>query len=143
MKTISFLIALALPCLLLSQNDMSHSLEGTWKMTKAKWNKTGEPKAVKRDIYKIFTAGHYFFVYYDDEKYSGAGGGSYVAGQNDFTETVAYFSWDSTAAHTQQTFQWTLDGDVLHQTGMIKGTDQYDDYLIEEYYERVEAAADP
>jgi hypothetical protein len=92
----------------------------------------------EREIYKIITGEHFFFLYYDDKKVSGAGGGTYSVDNNTFTETLNYYSWDSTAVGTQQTFNWTIEGNVLHQTGLIKGTNNYDDYVIDEYYERVE-----
>jgi len=139
MKVIFFnLLLVALPCLLVAQSVDSHSLEGTWKLTKAKWGDMENHKVPEREIYKIFTTDHFFFVYYDNEKFSGAGGGTYVANNNTFTETLAYYSWDSTAVGTQQTFTWTLDGNTLHQEGLIKGADQYDNYVIDEYYEKVE-----
>lgn len=118
----------------------SSQLEGTWKLVKTKWGDMKEHKTPEREIYKIFTEEHFFFVYYNDKEFAGAGGGTYNADARTFTETLAYYSWDSTAVGTQQTFNWTLDGKTLHQTGLIKGTDKYNDYVIDEYYERVEDA---
>ncbi|MEM9885090.1 MAG: hypothetical protein AAF849_04295 [Bacteroidota bacterium] len=138
MKLISLLMVLALPCLLLAQNTAVHPLEGTWKMTTAKWGKMKEHKQTKRDIYKIFTKDKYFFIYYNDQKFSGAGGGDYTVEGNTFKSTNAYYSWDSTAVGKTQTFNWVIEGNTLHQFGLIKGADKYDNYVIDEYYERVE-----
>ncbi|MEM9528308.1 MAG: hypothetical protein AAGA31_16970 [Bacteroidota bacterium] len=141
MRLICLLAILAFPCCLLAQSTTPHPLEGTWKLTRAKWGNMKEYKDTEREIYKIFIADRFYFLYFDGAAFSGAGGGSYRAGKDTFTETIDYFSWDSTAVGTQQQFSWTIEGDVLHQTGLIADADQYDAYVIDEYYVRVEPAA--
>ncbi len=119
--------------------EKNHSpLEGTWKLVKAKWGDSEAHKVPEREVYKIYTKGHFFFIYYDSEAVSGAGGGTYAVKDGSFTETLHYFSWDHSAAGTQQTFKYTLHSDQLHQIGEIRNTDQYDEYVIDEYNERVE-----
>ncbi len=113
-------------------------IEGTWKLVKTKWGDMEEHKVPEREIYKIFTKEHFFFLYIDGNQVSGAGGGTYTADDNSFTESLQYYSWDHSAAGTQQKFDYTIEGNQLHQTGMIKNTDKYDNYVIDEYYERVE-----
>lgn len=113
-------------------------LEGTWKLVKTKWGAMKEHKIPKREIYKIFTKKHFFFIYMDGKQVSGAGGGTYVSTDSSFTESLQYYSWDHSAAGTQQEFNYKIDGNQLHQTGMIKNTDKYDNYIIDEFFERVE-----
>lgn len=116
----------------------SSLLEGTWKLVKTKWGDMKEHKVPRREIYKIFTKGHFFFIYIDGKQVSGAGGGRYTATDNSFTESLEYYSWDHSAAGTKQQFDFSIEGDQLHQTGFINNTDKYDNYVIDEYYERVE-----
>ncbi len=113
-------------------------IEGTWKLVKTKWGDMEDHEIPKRDIYKIFTKERFFFIYFDSVRVSGAGGGTYTYTDSSFTESLQYYSWDHSAAGTQQTFNYTLEGDQLHQFGEIDGTDKYNDYIIDEYYERVE-----
>ncbi|MEL6676279.1 MAG: hypothetical protein AAFR61_28995 [Bacteroidota bacterium] len=141
MKTIlsSLLLLLAFPTLLSAQTSSPHPLEGTWKMFRAQWGSSSEaPKETKQEIYKVFGQRHNFFIYYSEDKFSGAGGGTYTVEEGAFTETLSFFSWDSTAVGTAQTFEWTIQGDTLRQYGKLKGTDDYEDYVIDEYYVRVE-----
>ncbi|MEM6321145.1 MAG: hypothetical protein AAF960_26015 [Bacteroidota bacterium] len=114
-------------------------IQGTWKLVKYKWGDMKNHQIPQKTIYKIYTKEHFAFVRFDENKFSGAGGGSYMVNAETFTETLAYYSEDSTATGTAQRFNYTIGGNVLHQTGFIKGTDQYDDYVIDEYYERIEA----
>lgn len=139
-RLISLLMVLALPCLVLAQNNSPHPLEGTWKLIKGKWGTMEEPVVQTRDIYKIFTNGHYFHVYYNAEKFSGAGGGTYTADDKTFTEIVTYFSWDSTIVGKTQVFNWTIEGNQLVQSGLINDGEKYNNYVVEEYWERVEDA---
>ena len=116
----------------------SPKLEGTWKLVKTKWGDMKEHKVPRREIYKIFTKEHFFFIYIDGKQVSGAGGGTYVSTDSSFTESLQYYSWDHSAVGTKQQFNYTTDGNQLHQTGMIKNTDKYDNYVIDEYFEKVE-----
>lgn len=135
-----FLIySLTFPTLSYAQENTP--LQGTWKLVKSKWGKMKKLQTPTQSIYKIFTKKHFYFIYYDNEEFSGAGGGTYTIDEQTFTETLDYFSWDSTATKTNQTYNWTIEGNILHQSGFIKGTDEYDDYIIEEYYEKVEEDA--
>lgn len=120
-----------------TENTQS-SLEGTWKLVKAKWGDAKAHKVPEQEVYKIYTKDHFFFIYYDGATVSGAGGGTYALEDGSFTETLNYFSWHHSAAGTQQSFNYTLEADQLHQYGKIRNTDQYDEYVIDEYYERVE-----
>ena len=118
------------------------SLQGTWKLQKARWGDMDTLEEQTTDIYKIFTKDRFFFIYFDDEKVSGAGGGTFVATDSTFTETLSYYSWDSTAAGTNQTFNYTIEANQLHQFGKINDTEKYNDYIIDEYYVRVEDGLD-
>lgn len=123
----------------INQTESSYSpLEGTWKLVKTKWGNMKAHETPKREIYKIFAKEHFFFIYYDSTNVSGAGGGTYISTEDSFTETLSYYSWDHSASGTQQTFNYTIQGDQLHQFGKIQNTDKYNDYVIDEFYERVE-----
>jgi len=120
-----------------AQTDSTSPLEGTWKLTKAKWGDDATHKVPEQTVYKIYTERHFFFLYYNEQELLGTGGGKYIVEGNTFTETLEYFSWDSTAIGTSQTYDWTVADNTLHQSGVIKGAQQYPYYVIYEYYERV------
>lgn len=134
----TLLLLLSLPVLSSAQSETTTPLEGTWYLTKAKWDDDAEHKTPEQNVYKIYTDRHFFFLYYNDTELLGAGGGTYKVDNNTFTEKLTYFSWDSTAIGTSQTYDWTLTGNTFHQSGLIKGAESYEDYVIDEYYERVE-----
>lgn len=137
-KYFLFLLFVLFPFCLVAQNDSPNPLKGTWKLVNSQWGKMKKLKKPKREIYKIFTDKHFFFIYYSDKKFSGAGGGTYSYTADSFTEKLDYYSWDSTAVGSPQTFDWTITNNQLNQKGKIENTDKYDDYVINEYYERVE-----
>lgn len=113
------------------------ALEGAWKLKKAKWGNMEDFREETRTIIKMYTQGHFFFIYDKEGEFNGAGGGTYTSTENTFTETISYFSWDSTAAGTAQTFNFEIVDGVLHQHGILN-SEKYQNYTIDEYYERVE-----
>lgn len=136
-------IRIVLLCLLLgiistawSQNN---PLEGTWKMIGADWSPTTQEFAAC-EVYKIYTKDHFGFVFFDPGtgNFRGAGGGTYEVNGNNFTEAIEYFSFDSTLVGSEQTFQLQLIGDSLFRQFGTLQSEKYDDYVLNEFYQRVE-----
>ncbi|MCB9042097.1 MAG: hypothetical protein H6557_36230 [Lewinellaceae bacterium] len=113
-------------------------LQGTWKLLAAKWNADTKQFA-DNTIYKIYTRGRFALLFYNpaDNSFAGAGGGTYTADADQFTERLEYFSFDTTAVGSAQTYHYEIRDGILHQSGTLN-TDKYPDYPIHEFYERVE-----
>lgn len=113
-------------------------LEGTWKLVSANWY-DNNPKYTNSAIYKIYTGGRFAFIYFDTKtgKFQGAGGGTYTVDNSKFSEKLEYFSWDSTAVGTSQTFDFKIEGNRFIQSGLLN-SEKYKDYEIKEVYEKVE-----
>jgi hypothetical protein len=114
-------------------------LEGTWKLVSANWYERN-PAYANSAIYKIYTDGRFAFLYFDTKtgEFQGAGGGTYTVNGSSFTEKLEYFSWDSTAVGTSQTFQFKIEGERFTQSGLLN-SEKYKNYKIEEVFERVES----
>lgn len=132
-----FLLVFLAPLCLSSQTS---PLEGTWKLVKHQWGDMQEVEKTEIEIYKIFTKKHFFFLYFNENEFLGAGGGTYEMKGENYIEHLDFFSWDSTAIGTQQTFKWSIANNQFHQSGIVKNIDNFDNFTIEEYYERVEPA---
>lgn len=113
-------------------------LEGTWKLLAARWNSDTKQFA-DNTIYKIYTGNRFAFIFYDEatNTFSGGGGGTYTVDGSQFIEHLEYFSYDTTAVGTSQTYQFEITNGIFHQTGILN-TEKYPNYAIHEFYERVE-----
>ena len=120
-----------------------HDLVGVWNLESATW---GEDKRSQADIVerygritKIITPGYFHVAYYDKDKktFGGAVFGKVKMDEKQLTEVVKTFYWDNSAAGNTYTFDWTVEGKKFHQVGKIN-SDEYKDYLIDEWYSRVE-----
>lgn len=120
------------------QQPKATPLEGTWKLVSANWY-DNNPRYANSAIYKIYTGGRFAFVYFDTKTgaFQGAGGGTYVTNGENFTEKLEYFSWDSTAVGTSQTYNFKIEGKSFKQIGLLN-SEKYKNYEIKEVYERVE-----
>ena len=119
----------------------SNPLEGTWKLLAAKWNADTKQFA-DNTVYKIFTGNRFATIFYHQENntFTGGGGGTYAIDGEQFTEHLEYFSFDTTAVGSSQTFSFEISDGILHQSGTLK-TEKYPNYQIHEFYERVEPGA--
>lgn len=113
-------------------------LQGTWKLLAAKWNADTKQFA-DNTIYKIYAGGRFALLFYNpsDNSFAGAGGGTYTVDGDQFTEYLEYFSFDTTAVGSEQTYHYEIRDGILHQSGTLN-TEKYPDYQIHEFYERIE-----
>lgn len=121
-----------------ANGQAAHPLQGTWKLLAAHWNADTKQFA-DNTIYKIYTANRFAFLFYNEatKTFSGGGGGTYTVDGDRFTEHLEYFSFDTTAVGSAQTYQFEIKDGIFHQSGTLN-TDKYTDYTIHEFYERVE-----
>lgn len=112
--------------------------QGTWKLLAAKWNADTKQFA-DNTIYKIYTDGRFATIFFDPQtnSFSGGGGGTYTIDGNQFTERLEYFSFDTTAVGSSQTFNYEIKDGIFHQSGILN-TEKYPNYQIHEFYEKVE-----
>lgn len=123
----------------LSADDAAAApLQGTWKLLASKWNADTKQFA-DNTVYKIYTRSRFAFVYFNpaDHSFTGAGGGSYAVDGNQFTERLEYFSFDTTAVGSTQTFHFEIKDGIFHQSGTLN-TEKYPGYQIHEFYQRIE-----
>lgn len=92
-------------------------------------------------LYKIFADGYFISParMLKDSTFQGAAGGTYICKEGRYTETLRFFSWDSTAVGTSYTLDYSAEGKFYHHWGTIK-SEKYPDFWLDEMMQRVEAA---
>lgn len=115
------------------------SLTGVWKLVSYQ-NQEGEMVAPEFNMYKIIGDKAFALIRHkeDGEFLLALGGPVSFEGQS-FTEKIDFLSSDSTGVGMKFTYKYTLDGNQMHQSGILNGmADDGGDFVIEEDYERVE-----
>lgn len=120
-----------------------HPLAGVWRIVEAQYGDAPAMENAQESsrALKIITPAYFAAVFADSDsgKFGGISFGKQkVTGQN-YTEDVHCFTWDQGLKGKEQKFQWALeDGEFIQSGRLSSSTEKYDDYLIEERYERLE-----
>lgn len=87
---------------------------------------------------KLFKDGYWISASFGHPKYpfGGSGGGTFTTQNGKYSETLRYYSWDSTAVGKTYTFDYRLEGDRFTQSGFIN-SEKYQHYLIKEEMKRI------
>jgi hypothetical protein len=107
-------------------DDAASSLSGTWRFG-ARVNDEGvagprREASSPRQTMKILSANYFQWAAFNHEtkQFSGTGGGTYKLEDNQYTETIRFFSRDDTRVGKSLTFECKLDGSDWYHKG--KGT---------------------
>ena len=149
MKRLSFLLLIT-SLLSLSADEPVSKLNGAFRQTKNKYGAMTEWKS--RDsvtVMKVFRDGYWLGAFYDDKRraaydektagvrpFNGACGGTYELKNGKYVETVAFYSWDSTAVGKVFTFDYKVNDRQYEQYGMVN-SEKYQNYPINEVSERL------
>lgn len=119
---------LFLPLLFLGGLLYAQSLEGAWKMTQ----QDGQPVTDKEYV-KIYQDGYFAFGAKENNgnKFIGAGGGEYELNGATYTETLDFFTMDSTLVGSKTEYNFN------RQAGTIVITSKVDGKTLVETWERV------
>ena len=138
MRKYSFLFLLVV----LFMRASAQKLDGAFAVTAAQYGTDTVSKAElqKQHIVKIFKDGYWIATFFGDPKqpFNGTGGGTYTTNAGKYSETLSFYSWDSTAVGKTYTFDYTLNANKYHQQGNIN-SDKYKDYLIKEDFNRMDS----
>lgn len=109
----------------------SVEISGAWQLVK-----TSNPARTAPNVIKIVVDGAFTFADYDlnQQKFLGAGGGTFIIDKNTYTEKISYFTQDSTRLGTTIKYTYTLQGNTLKLTGMQNGKS------LEENWKRIDDA---
>jgi len=118
-----FYVILLCPILTFSQSNQD--ITGVWKVVSNSWNADTKQYA-DCEIIKFITDTRWATIFYWDHngKFAGSGGGTYEWIDNEYVETIDYFSWDTSAVGTTQSYQMIIQDGMLVQKGNIN-TDKY------------------
>lgn len=85
-------------------------LEGAWRLVK-----TSEAQGPLPEVVKILVDGSFTFAAYDrqQKRFIGAGGGTFTAGKESYTETYEYLTGDSSKVGTQLAYTAAVKGDYM------------------------------
>jgi hypothetical protein len=91
-------------------------------------------------IYKIFKDGYWIAPWrmLKDGSFYGCGGGTYSFKDGKYLETLGFYSWDSTAAGQNYSFDYSAEGKFYHQWGTIN-SEKYPNLWIDEMMKKVDA----
>jgi hypothetical protein len=121
-------------------NSTGPSIQGTWKMVSSQYGKNPVETLKENQVsLKTFTRTRWSSAGFDKQtnKISSNCGGTYTLKDNQYKETVEYYSWGDEAIGKTFTFTLEMENGKLHQKGFMewKGDKQY---LIDEWYIRVD-----
>ena len=108
------------------------ALNGAWRLVKTTGSTRMAPEVVKILVDNSFT-----FAAYDQQqqRFIGAGGGTFAADKAKYTETIEYFTQDSSLVGTKKTYTATLKGDFLQLSFRQNGKQ------VTETWQRIDSAA--
>ncbi len=119
------------------QAPLEQDLDGMW-MFGTRGPDTGQERrgdCCPRKTLKFLVDGQFQWIAYntEDMRFSGSGGGSYVAKNNKYTENIQYFSRDNSRVGASLVFNYTLKGKDWHHTGKnSKGEPMYEIWMRRE-----------
>lgn len=147
-----FLILFLLPALALVADEPVNSLNGAFRQVRHKYGTMTDWQT--RDsvqVIKVFRDGYWLGAFFDDRRqgasagkpagvrpFNGACGGTYELRDGKYIETVAFYSWDSTAVGNQFSFNYKISPTQYEQYGKMT-SEQYKDFPINEVAERIQA----
>lgn len=123
-----------------SVNSTEPSIQGTWKMISSQYGKGPVEMPTENQVtLKTFTRTRWSSTSFDKQtnKISSNCGGTYKFQDNQYKETVEYYSWGDEAIGKTFIFTLEIENGKLHQKGFMewKGDKHY---LIDEWYVRVD-----
>lgn len=123
-----------------SSQNTDDSIKGSWKAVRTQYGNDPMKALSENEIsHKLFTGTRWSAVSFDKNtnKITGVAGGTYTIKGSDYTETVEYYSWDSSIVGKTFKFTMTIENGMLHQKGFMewKGDPKYQ---IDEWYKRVD-----
>jgi len=109
------------------------SLNGAWRLVK-----TSDAQRTAPEVVKIIADNSFTFADYDgkQKQFLGAGGGIIKQDKNTYTETLEYFTQDSSQVGTALTYKYTIKGNTLQLVSTQNNR------KIEETWERIDAGTD-
>ncbi|CAN5467251.1 hypothetical protein BH23BAC1_BH23BAC1_23120 [soil metagenome] len=110
--------------------SIEDEVKGAWRLVS-----TGVSDEAKMTVIKIITDVYYTYASYneDDPEFIGTGGGTYdIDENNNFSENVEFFTWDSSRVGTTNFFEVKIEDGKMHHSG------ERDGEPFEEVWERVD-----
>jgi hypothetical protein len=110
------------------------ALNGAWRLVK-----TTAPGGTAPDVVKILVDNSFTFAEYDrqQQRFIGAGGGTFSGDEKNHTETFEYFTRDSSLVGTKKAYTVVIKGNTLLLTAADKGK------KVTETWQRVDGAKAP
>lgn len=152
-KQIIFPFLFLLPVLALVADEPVGSLNGAFRQVRHKYGTmTDWQDRDSIQVIKVFRDGYWLGAFFDDcrqgasagkpagvRPFNGACGGTYSLRDGKYIETVAFYSWDSTAVGNRFSFNYKISPTHYEQYGKMT-SEQYKDFPINELAERITAA---
>jgi hypothetical protein len=125
--------SIALVCLLfVTVWTQAQSLTGAWKLT----SQNGQP--FSDACIKIYSDSYFMFAVHDkDGKFIKAGGGNYAVADKKYTETLDFYTSDSTRVRQPVAYSFSIKNDELTIEAFVAGT------KLKETWKKVDDAASP
>ncbi|MDQ3536894.1 MAG: membrane or secreted protein [Bacteroidota bacterium] len=97
-----------------NQQTQKNNLKGAWKMVSS-----GTPDNAEMTVIKVVTDTYFTNASYDKsgKEFIGTSGGTYSLEGGNYSETLEYFTWDSTKVGTSNTFNFKISNDKLEFSG--------------------------
>jgi len=109
------------------------SLNGAWRLVK-----TSDAQRTAPDVVKIIADNAFTFADYNEKQkqFLGAGGGTFKQDKNTYTETLEYFTQDSSRVGTALTYKYTVKGNTLQLVSAQTNRP------LQETWQRIDAGTD-
>ena len=122
-NAIQFILLIYAPIIL---GQPSQDITGVWERTGSTWTSDTDQFDDCRAV-KFITNSRWAVIFYrpGTNEIAGTGGGTYTYRKGAYTETIEYFTFDSTAVGSQQFFSKYVSNGTLIQEGQLK-TQKYD-----------------
>jgi hypothetical protein len=108
-------------------------LDGAWRLVK-----TTDPRAKAPEVVKILVDNAFTFAAYDQQqqRFIGAGGGTFSADKKNYTETLEYFTQDSTLVGTKKAYTAHVKGKTLQLSFRQNGQQLTETWQRIEFFSR-------
>lgn len=127
-------------CLLFAVSLSAQKLEGPYQATAAQYGDiNADPLDMMREnVVKIFKDGYWLAASFGNSvrPFRGCTGGRFTLKNGKYNEEVIFSSWDSTAANSQFTFDFTIAPDQFTQRGYVNSL-KYPNHLVDEKYKKI------
>ncbi|MBB6610631.1 membrane or secreted protein [Pontibacter sp. Tf4] len=104
----------------INEQESASPLAGTWRITgRGQEGKMNTMKPGPRKTLKVLSGSRFQWIAFNTEtgEFSGTGGGTYTAQDGIYTETIEFFSRDSSRVGMQLSFNYALTNGKWHHTG--------------------------